>query len=100
MKRRNFLKGFLAATGTLAVAPALALEPIEHYGPSELWPIMEEIIDHQMKYNRLMIEMDRFIAMRSARINLLAPVVQGISIESDKDYFFIGEEAARQAGTP
>lgn len=29
MKRRNFLKGFLAATGTLAVAPALVLEPVQ-----------------------------------------------------------------------
>ena len=29
MKRRNFLKGFLAATGTLAVAPVLVLEPIK-----------------------------------------------------------------------
>ncbi len=29
MNRRNFLKGFSAATGTLAVAPALALAPVE-----------------------------------------------------------------------
>ena len=34
MKRRNFLKGFLAATGTLAVAPALLLEPAETPIPS------------------------------------------------------------------
>ena len=73
MKRRNFLKGFLAATGTLAVAPVLVLESVENYGKSELWPIVEEMIDAQMNYNRMMREMDRLIGM--PKVMLFPPVI-------------------------
>lgn len=58
MNRRNFLKGFLAATGTLAVAPGIALAPVESYGKSELWPMIEGMIDQQMYIDRLVMLTD------------------------------------------
>ena len=73
MKRRNFLKGFLAATGTLAVAPAVALAPVEHYGPSEVWPMMQGLIDQQMYCNRLTMLMDYIIARESMGIRITSP---------------------------
>ena len=62
MNRRNFLKGFLAATGTLAVAPTLVLEPVANYSKSELWPMIEEIIESQMSINRAMLRMDHLMS--------------------------------------
>lgn len=69
MKRRNFLKGFLAATGTLAVAPAIALAPVEHYGPSEVWPMMQEL----MYINRLVMLQDYLIFAGAKSIRLTSP---------------------------
>ena len=73
MNRRNFLKGFLAATGTLAVAPALALKPVENYGKSELWPMVEEMIEQQMYLNRLMTLQDYLIHAASKGVRLTNP---------------------------
>ena len=75
MKRRNFLKGFLAATGTLAVAPAVALATVEHYGPSEAWVMLEEIVDHQMYINRLVMLQDYLIFAHSKELVNYTPVI-------------------------
>ncbi|MCK5614704.1 twin-arginine translocation signal domain-containing protein [Candidatus Pacearchaeota archaeon] len=82
MNRRNFLKGFSLATGTLAVAPAIALAPVEsRFNTSAVGSsirgmhpdiiIMDDIealIAPQMDINELMTAWSKWMKLRDAKL--------------------------------
>ena len=59
MNRRKFFKGFFAVTGTLAIAPGIALAPVESVKSSLF---IDELIVQQQLINRMMTHMDFIIA--------------------------------------
>jgi hypothetical protein len=71
MKRRNFLKGFLAATGTLAVAPALILEPVPVIMEPDISKMITIIKPDITPLEILCRSLEDFRAMRHVRINYL-----------------------------
>ena len=60
MKRRNFLKGFLAVTGTLAVAPGMAFYPMEIPSGQGLIPMMYKV--EPFDYNNFAVNSDLFLS--------------------------------------
>ena len=60
MKRRDFLKGFAAATGTLAIAPGMALSPVEIPLGQGLIPMMSTV--ELFDYNNFAVNSDLFLS--------------------------------------